>query len=136
MADDPRRRLGARGEELAARHLEARGFEVVERNFRTRYGELDIVARDERFLVICEVKTRIVRARPRPGAAPAAQDVLGPLAAIGSRKQRQVRAMAREWLAQGALDGPRPPELRFDAIGISFDARGRLLSLEHLEAAF
>jgi putative endonuclease len=136
MADDPRRRLGARGEELAARHLEARGLEVVERNFRTRYGELDIVARDERFLVICEVKTRIVRAGPRAPVAPAAQDVLGPLAAIGQRKQRQVRAMAREWLAQGALEGPRPPELRFDAIGISFDARGRLLGLEHLEAAF
>ena len=127
---DPRRRLGARGEELATRHLEARGFEVVERNFRTRYGELDVVARDARFLVFCEVKTRVVRR----GAA--VQDVLGPFAAIGPRKQRQVRAMAREWLAQGALDGARPPELRFDAIGVSFDATGRLLSLEHLERAF
>jgi len=127
---DPRRRLGARGEELAARHLEARGLEVVERNFRTRYGELDLVARDSRFLVFCEVKTRIVS---RVAGAP---DVLGPFAAIGPRKQRQVRAMAREWLAQARLDGPRPPELRFDAIGISFDASDRLLSLEHLEAAF
>jgi putative endonuclease len=129
MADDPRRRLGARGEELAARHLEARGFEVVERNFRTRYGELDVVARDARYLVFCEVKTRVVRL----GDAVAA---LGPFAAIGPRKQRQVRAMAREWLAAGRLDGARPPEIRFDAIGISFDARDRLLSLEHLEAAF
>ena len=129
MGDDPRRRLGARGEELASRHLEARGFEVVERNFRTRYGELDMVARNDRFLVFCEVKTRIVRVSDA-GAA------LGPLAAIGPRKQRQVRAMAREWLATGALDGSRPPELRFDAIGVSFDAGGRLLSLEHLEAAF
>ena len=127
---DPRRRLGARGEELAARHLEARGFEVVARNFRTRYGELDVVARDARFLVFCEVKTRIVR---RDAGA---RDVLGPFAAIGPRKQRQVRAMAREWLAQGGLGGARPPELRFDAIGISFDAAGRLLVLEHLEAAF
>jgi putative endonuclease len=127
---DPRRSLGARGEELAARHLEARGFEVVERNFRTRYGEVDIVARDPRFLVFCEVKTRIVWDAARPG------DVLGPFASIGTRKQRQVRAMAREWLAQGRSEGPRPSELRFDAIGVSFDARGRLLTLEHLEAAF
>ena len=127
---DPRRRLGARGEELAVRHLEARGFEVVERNFRTRYGELDVIARDGRYLVFCEVKTRIVR-RSAPG-----EDVLGPFAAIGGRKQRQVRAMAREWLGAGRLDGPRPPEVRFDAIGISFDATGRLLALEHLEAAF
>jgi putative endonuclease len=126
---DPRRRLGARGEELAARHLEARGYQVVERNFRTRYGELDVVARAARFLVFCEVKTRIVRAEP-------GQDALGPFAAIGARKQRQVRAMAREWLTQGRLEGPRPPELRFDAIGVSFDAHGRLLALEHLEAAF
>ena len=128
MGGDPRRRLGDQGEELAARHLEARGLEVVERNFRTRYGELDIVARDERFLVFCEVKTRIARR--------AGDDVLGPFAAIGVRKQRQVRAMAREWLAEGRLEGRRPSELRFDAIGISFDGDGRLLALEHLEAAF
>jgi putative endonuclease len=126
VAGDPRRRLGARGEGLAVRHLEARGFEVVERNFRTRYGELDAIARDERFLVFVEVKTRLMRT---PGG-------LGPLAAVGPRKQRQVRAMAREWLASGRLEGPRPPEIRFDAIGISFDTRGRLLSLEHLEGAF
>jgi Holliday junction resolvase-like predicted endonuclease len=61
---------------------------------------------------------------------------LGPFASIGARKQRQVRAIARQWLAQGLLEGARPPEIRFDAIGISFDARGRLLALEHLEAAF
>jgi len=128
MADDPRRRLGSRGEELAARHLEARGLEVVDRNFRTRYGELDLVARGPRFLVFCEVKTRIVRHGSR--------DVLGPFASIGPRKQRQVRTMAREWLGQSRLDGPRPVEMRFDAIGVSFDAGGRLVALEHLEAAF
>jgi hypothetical protein len=44
--------------------------------------------------------------------------------------------MAREWLSQARLDGARPPELRFDAVGISFDASGRLLALEHLEGAF
>ena len=142
MADDPRRTLGAKGERLAAQHLEARGYEVVARNFRTRFGELDLVARDERFLVFCEVKTRIARSAPLPGGSAGAGGVpgpanpLGPFASIGARKQRQVRAIAREWLAQGLLEGPRPPEIRFDAIGISFDARGRLLALEHLEAAF
>jgi putative endonuclease len=145
---DPRRTLGAKGERLAAQHLEARGYEVVARNFRTRFGELDLVARDERFLVFCEVKTRVVRGVPAPGCAagssgrpgtgamPAPSNPLGPFASIGSRKQRQVRAIARQWLAQGLLEGARPPEIRFDAIGISFDARGRLLALEHLEAAF
>jgi putative endonuclease len=128
VADDPRRRLGARGEELAARHLSARGYEVVDRNFRTRYGELDLVAAGGRFLVFCEVKTRVVRGRPGP---------LGPLAAVGARKQRQVRLMAREWLATGASGlTRRPPELRFDAIGITLDGTGRLVALEHLEGAF
>lgn len=140
MADDPRRTLGAKGERLAAHHLEARGCEVIARNFRTRFGELDLIARDARFLVFCEVKTRTVRgplASARiPGAPPGPANPLGPFASIGPRKQLQVRAMAREWLAQGVLEGTRPPEIRFDAIGISFDASGRLLALEHLEAAF
>jgi putative endonuclease len=124
---DPRRRLGALGERLAREHLEARGFEVVEANFRTRQGELDLVARSERFLVFCEVKTRIRRAKPGP---------LGPLAAIGARKRRRLRLMAREWLAGRALDGPRPPEIRFDAIGVELEPSGRLVGLEHLEDAF
>jgi putative endonuclease len=126
---DPRRALGAAGEELAARHLQARGLELVDRNFRTRYGELDLVARDERYLVFCEVKTRIVWAAP--GA-------LGPLASVGPRKQQRIRAMAREWLsgAHDRLGSSSPPEIRFDAIGISLDPAGRLIELEHLEGAF
>jgi putative endonuclease len=128
MSNDPRRRLGEIGESLAAQHLEARGYEVIDRNFRTRHGELDLVASDRRCLVFCEVKTRIARAAPSP---------FGPLAAIGFRKRRQVRAIAREWLAANtSTDRPRPGRLRFDAIGVSFDARGRLVGLEHLEDAF
>jgi putative endonuclease len=124
---DPRRRLGAKGERLASEHLEARGFEIVARNFRTRHGELDLVVADDRFLVFCEVKTRVVRVPDGP---------LGPFAAIGPRKRAQVRSMAREWLAQRGPDGHRRPELRFDAVGISFDSTGRLVALEHLEGAF
>jgi putative endonuclease len=124
---DPRQRLGAKGESLASAHLEARGFEILDRNFRTRHGELDLVAADRRFLVFCEVKTRVARVPDGP---------LGPFAAIGPRKRARVRSMAREWLAQRGRDGPRPPELRFDAVGVSFDPTGRLLALEHLEGAF
>jgi putative endonuclease len=126
-ATDPRRRLGARGEELAQRHLEARGFTLLDVNFRTRHGELDLVAADRRHLVFCEVKTRILNRAPGE---------LGPFAAIGARKRRQVRLMAREWLARRGSEGPWPPELRFDAIGIAFDRGGRLIGLEHLEGAF
>jgi putative endonuclease len=128
MSEDPRRSLGSHGEELACEHLAGRGFAVVDRNFRTRYGELDVVARDERFLVFCEVKTRIARGLPGP---------FGPLASVGARKRRQVREMARQWLAErsGQLAG-RPPELRFDAIGVTLKPSGRLVRLEHLEGAF
>jgi putative endonuclease len=124
---DPRRELGAKGEDMARRHLEARGFTLLDSNFRTRHGELDLVAADRRHLVFCEVKTRVIGGPPGE---------LGPFAAIGLRKRRQVRLMAREWLARRDSAGPWPPDLRFDAIGIALDRQGRLLSLEHLEGAF
>src|SRR5918995_335505 len=102
---DPRRRLGALGERLAREHLEARGFEIMEANFRTRHGELDLVGRNERFLVFCEVKTRISKRGPGP---------LGPLSAIGPRKRRRLRLMAREWLAAPGPSGAPAPENRPD----------------------
>jgi putative endonuclease len=128
-SSDPRRGLGARGELIARRHLEARGFRVLDANFRTPHGELDIVAVDTRSLVFCEVKTRVSRAAGGDGE-------LGPFAAIGARKQRKVRLMAREWLAQRGAEVPWRPELRFDAIGVELDPGGRLKRLDHLEGAF
>lgn len=125
--DDPRRALGALGEQLALEHLRARGLTLVERNFRTRHGELDLIVADERHLIFCEVKTRIVRGDPGP---------LGPFASIGLRKRRQVRLMARLWLAAQSNRQAHPPELRFDAVGISIDPSGRLIQIEHLEGAF
>jgi putative endonuclease len=129
---DPRRALGAAGERLARAHLEARGLAILDANFRTRHGELDIVAADARCLVFCEVKTRIV-ARTGSGGA---DSELGPLAAIGPRKQRRLRLLAREWLAHRGADAPWRPELRFDAVAVELDPSGRLVRLDHLEAAF
>jgi putative endonuclease len=124
--DDRRKALGAAGERLAAAHLEARGFRVVERNYRTRHGELDLIAADARHLVFCEVKARVARTAGPPD----------PLLSVDWRKRRRLRRMAREWLAQRILDGPRPPELRFDAIGITLDRTGALVALDHVEGAF
>ena len=128
--EDARRALGAAGERLAAAHLEARGFRLIDRNFRTRYGELDLVAADERYLVFCEVKARLARG-PRGVPQP-----LDPLASVDWRKRRRLRSMAREWLAGRDRNGPHPPELRFDAIGIILDPAGALVALEHVEQAF
>jgi putative endonuclease len=122
VSSDLRHRLGVRGEELAARHLERRGLRILDRNYRTRFGELDLVAFDGRRLVFCEVKTR------RAGSG-------RPWDALGGAKQSRVRAMARQWLSERG-DRPHAPDLRFDAIGVTIDARGRLVALEHLEGAF
>jgi putative endonuclease len=130
-APDPRRTLGATGERLARTHLEARGLTVLDANFRTCHGELDIVAADRRCLVFCEVKTRIARA-----ASVGRGTELGPFAAIGPRKQRKLRLLARQWLAERGDDGPWRPELRFDAVGVELDEHGRLLRIDHLEGAF
>jgi putative endonuclease len=125
---DSRRALGDLGERLAAQHLTRAGYTILASNFRTRFGELDLVAVNSRCLVFCEVKTRIAGTRRGPD---------GPFDAIGPKKRLQVRAMAREWLASGeATERPRPPELRFDAIGVLISRSGRLVSLDHLENAF
>lgn len=124
MSEDRRHTLGALGERLAAEHLERRGFEIVERNYRTRWGELDIVAFDGRVLAFCEVKTR----RLAPGAG-------SPFEAIRWRKQSRVRRMAASWLRERK---PRPyaDVVRCDAIGVTFDLSGQLVGIVHLEGAF
>ena len=129
MPEDTRRALGKLGEEVAARHLRAAGYELVDRNFRTRYGELDIVAADRRHLVFCEVKTRVAGGRRGP---------VGPLDAIGRAKRARLRALAAGWLTAHADDPGRPvrAELRFDAIGVTVTPRGELVRLEHVEGAF
>jgi putative endonuclease len=124
VSENARHRLGALGEQVAAEHLIRRGFQIVERNYRTRWGELDIVAYDGRTLAFCEVKTRT--AGGRAGSA---------LEAVCSAKRRQVRKMAGTWLHERA-DHPRAAAIRCDAIAVSFDASGRLLGIEHLEGAF
>ena len=117
-------RFGRDGEQLAAEHLTRLGYEIVERNYRTRWGELDIVARIGGTLTFCEVKTR----RQGGGAGT-------PLEAVGPRKQAQVRRIAGRWLME-RRDRPYADVIRFDAIGITLDAGGRLVSLEHVEGAF
>jgi putative endonuclease len=124
MRTDPRHRLGASGERLAAAHLERLGYAVLDRNHRTRWGELDLIAHTRATLVFVEVKTR--RASARAGS---------PFEAVGPRKQAQVRRMAAAWLSR-VTDRPHADELRFDVIGVTVDSTGRLVSLEHREGVF
>ena len=111
-----RRLLGANGEEAVASWYVARGYEVVVRNWRCRDGELDLVVRDGRTFVFCEVKTRT-------------SDAFGaPVEAVTKDKQARVRRLAARWLAD---DAPvRPREIRFDVASVMGN------TVEVLEGAF
>jgi putative endonuclease len=126
-----RRRAGQLGERLAARHLERSGYRLIDRNFRAREGEIDLVATGDATLVFCEVKTLVAREASTRGPAYT-------LEAIGTAKRRQVRRIARLWLAGGRAQerALRFDEIRFDAIGVLLSREGQLLSLEHLQNAF
>jgi putative endonuclease len=121
MSSDLRHHLGRVGEDAAAAHMERLGYAIVARNHRTRFGELDLVCFGQDTIVFVEVKTRRGRGSPWD--------------ALGREKQGRVRRMATSYLAETAAR-PAAGRLRFDAIGVVFDARGRLVSLEHLEGAF
>jgi putative endonuclease len=125
---DARRTLGDLGENEAVGHLERLGHEILDRNFRTRYGELDVVSATRACLVFCEVKTRTAGGSAGPLTA---------LEAVGPAKRRRLRLMAREWFRlRGGGHERLPGGVRFDAIGVVLDARRQLVALDHVEDAF
>ena len=124
MSTDLRHRLGRVGEDLALAHFERLGYTLVARNHRTRFGELDLVVFDGRTLVFAEVKTRRANRAGRE-----------PWEALHDDKRRRVRRMAASFLLERG-DRPWSADLRFDAVGVTIDAKGKLVRLEHLEAAF
>jgi putative endonuclease len=123
---EARRRTGQIAENLVAARLARAGWTILERNARTRHGELDLVALDGRTLVFIEVKA----ARRGTSFGPER-----PILSIDFRKQRRVRRLAAAYMAERrAL--PRYEEIRFDAVGITLDRAGRPLEVEHIEGAF
>jgi putative endonuclease len=124
MTSDLRQHLGRLGEDLALEHLERLGYRRVARNHRTRFGELDLIVCDDATIVFVEVKARRIGASA--GSA---------VESVPPRKQRQVRAMAAAWLVESS-DRPRSSDLRFDVVAVTVDEVGRLVRLDHLEAAF
>ena len=128
MAADARIGTGERGESIAAALLERLGYTIVDRNFRTREGELDLVAVRGRTLVFCEVKALVAR----PGGT--STGPANPLEAVGPAKRSQVRRLARAWLA--ARHGRTARELRFDVVGVTLSPTGDALRVDHVENAF
>jgi putative endonuclease len=121
-----RQRIGRAAEDLVATRLAAASWEILERNARTRYGELDLVALDGRTLVFVEVKAG------REGSAYGPER---PVLAVDRRKQQRIRRLAVAWMAEHRTL-PRYDEIRFDVVGVSFDRAGRAIEVEHIEAAF
>ncbi len=117
---DPRRRLGNAGEDAVAAWYEAAGYRVLDRNWRCRDGELDLVVSRHTTLVFCEVKTR---GSARFGA---------PVEAVTATKQRRLRMLAARWLAE---HDTRRRALRFDVASVTRAANGELV-VEVLESAF
>ena len=106
MTNDPRQALGVSGEDLACAELQRRGYAIVERRYRTRFGEIDIIAKDGLTIVFIEVKARMT------------QEFGGAAAAMTGWKQRRIARMAVDYLARQNLhDCP----CRFDVVAIDFD---------------
>ena len=109
MSHDPRQALGISGEDLACAELQRRGYAILERRYRTRLGEIDIIAREGATIVFVEVKTRLT------------DEFGGAAAAITRWKQRRIARMALDYLSrQRVQDCP----CRFDVVAIDFEREG------------
>ena len=119
---DRRTAVGKAGEDAAADHLQQCGYVLVERNWRCRSGELDLIVRDGEAIVFVEVRSRTNPTRY--GSA---------LEAITPRKCRQVRDLAAIYLNQRK---EHLRSIRFDVVAVTFNGDGTLLEMKHLQGAF
>ncbi len=115
------RQFGALGEKFAADHLKQHGYKILEKNYKNRLGELDIIAKKDGIIVFAEVKTRPVDA------------AVAGMYAVDKRKQFHIFRTASRYLEESGTD----LQPRFDVIEVTVDrAAGKLVSVNHLEAAF
>ena len=117
MSDDPRQSLGKLGEDLACDELQRRGYAVLERRYRTRFGEIDIIAREAGEVVFVEVKAR------------AGDEFGGAAAAVTTLKQQRIGQMAIDFLSRRhLLDQP----CRFDVVTVDFvEGQARIAVYTH-----
>ncbi len=111
--------LGKQGEELAISYLKSKGFKILEKNQRNRFGEIDIIAKDHGTLVFIEVKTRTSEAFGNP------------IQGINEKKQERLRHLAMRYMADKGLI---EQEVRFDVLGILQTKKET--KIEHIPNAF
>lgn len=110
--------LGKQGEDLAANYLIGKGYEILERNWRNKHKEIDIIAKDGKFLVIVEVKTRQTDEYGNPDIA------------VNRTKQSRLISATNSYIFRNSLD----METRFDIISIIFKDGEPVI--EHIVDAF
>lgn len=111
-------KLGKEGEAAAVAFLKKRGFKILELNYRTPFGEVDIIARDKNVLVFVEVKTRVDTAFGYP------------FEAVNARKKEKMRKVALSFMKRRKKEEPA----RFDVVSIQ--QLGLRSKIEHIQDAF
>ena len=115
-----RQQLGKRGEDIARRHLEDKGYAIVDANYRTKSGEIDLIAKQEEAVAFVEVRTRT-------GAG-----FGSPEESITPAKRARLVATAEEYLQANGIENI---EWRIDVVALELDSDGRLLRLDVIENA-
>lgn len=113
---DARKETGVLGEKMACQYLKGKGYKILDQNYRTRGGEIDIVAEEGKIIVFVEVKTRTNRLFGFPEEA------------IDARKQHKLAITAENYLAVHRL---YEADYRIDSIGIELGENGSVLDLRH-----
>lgn len=113
--------IGSYGEKLAANHLLYKGYRILKKNYRTKFGEIDLIAQNRQTLVFCEVKTRI------------SNSFGGPLEAVNYYKQKKLKKLADFYLAAYEIDDL---DVRFDVIAVEIDKTNKNIKIDHVEDAF
>jgi len=112
--------LGRKGEEIAERYLLRQGYEILERNYRSQQGEIDIIARDKVFLVFVEVKNYSFRSYGSP------------VGAVGKNKKQSIIHAAETYIYKNKIEDVYS---RFDVIAIYTKYSGSQI-IEHFKDAF
>jgi putative endonuclease len=123
---DRRRGTGQRAENICARRLRERGWQLLARNWRIRAGEIDLIARTGPVLVVVEVKASHIGSLAGPPM---------PVLAVGPNKQRRLRKLAAAWVSTHGRT-VHFKEVRFDVVGVLFERDGTLAAYDHIENAF
>jgi putative endonuclease len=116
-----RKSLGQEGELIAERFLKSKGYKIIDRNFNTRWGELDIVAQQGAEIAFVEVRTRT------------SADFMKPEESVNFTKQEHLKKAAQMWLAKH--HPVEPPPCRFDVISVLIEA-DKKPEIEHFRDAF